>query len=174
MDTTAAEREVRTLPPLDREPLRREAEAWVARALDGITDPKEKVKAAGKLHLRAEAAMKASGVERGAVVWTLVTHYRLRRGAGLAAALGMQRSALQKVKDRAMANPPAEPVDDADKALPKVAKKAMRDMLREQAARRARDEAVRASGLSNVEAAELIGRDESRVSHIKHHEGTAA
>lgn len=203
--TTAPE--VKNLPPLDTAQVEADAAAWVDERLTRASaDGAAMVAAdAASLVLREERAAEKARHERDHTACGLLAHYTVRRGADVAGALGVQRSRWNTIRDRAAADHGytriitdrhgrtrevgdwnalmADPdfkfpyVENADKALPKLALKAATHTARAECARRRRDAAVEhlltVEGKSNAEVARIIGRDPSRVSHIKHREAVA-
>lgn len=162
--------EVTSLPPLDIEKVTQDAKEWIDRALAGVATAEGRAAAASDLE-RDEAKQAARWKKkREAAVHTLTVAYRLRRGAGLAEALGVPRSSLMVIRKRAAAAG-HDLIPEADKVLPSVARHAATHIAREEYARRLRDAAVLElveAEWTNAKIGELIGRDQSRVSHIKH------
>lgn len=172
--TTTTLLEVRNLPVLNTDAIATEAAAWVDSRLEGLTDAEEVAKQAARIVLSEDRAAEKERIKRDAAAYTLETGYRLRRGANLAGAMGVQRSRLmvirRKMKEQADAGR-FKPVPDAEKVLPRLAKKAAEHNARVAAARVRRDAAVDqlvAAGWKGARIAEIVGTDPSRVSHIKH------
>lgn len=170
MDAPSPLPQVTTLPRLDTDQVARDAHEWVDAALAGLETAEARARAAADLEREEgkQAARYRKKVE--AAVHTLTVDYKLRRGAGLAGAIGVPRSSLMVIRRRAAAAG-HEPVPDAPKVLPRVALRSATHAAREEYAREARDAAVvelSAAGWTQQAIGELIGRDRSRVSHISH------
>lgn len=172
---TDAELEVRNLPRLDEAPIAKAAQAWVTQRLSEHTDPEARATAAAKIVATEGRAADRARAARDAAAHTIVTRYRVRRGADIAGALGVNRTRWKAIRDSQAELDPA-PVDNAPEVLPNLAAAAEKHAQRAEAARVARDEAagvLLAEGRSNAEVAKMIGVDPSRVSHIKHREQVA-
>lgn len=173
METTTHEREVRTLPVLDVDALRTKAAAWLEQTEAAAAGDPEKL----LTYFAAEDQEGATAAARlDAVVHTLLTDWTLRRGANLAGALGTNRSGVQKIKVRA-AKAGHEPVEAAPTVLPKVAAAAKVHSIRRELYQDAWEHAIGAlmdQGWKNADIARLVGRDASRISHLRNREGTAA
>lgn len=181
MDTTASEREVRTLPQLDAAAITAAAAAWVDARIKDLTDSEDLARVAAKIATREFATTEDVRVERDAAAYTVATTYRLRRGANMPGALGVNRNRWKVIRDKqkelAESGQWRGPIDNALEVLPKLAAKAALHNARSEAARKVMYAATRqlsALGWTNAAIGELIGRDASRVSHIKHMEGDAA
>ncbi len=197
MNTTAdTQREVRTLAPCDTTYWNAEGEKYVADKAAACESAEELAKLAGAIANTEEAKVDKHRPIRDEAAFSIAAHYRVRRGAGLADALGVNRTRLKAMKDKYAAgrgygswdqltatNPAAvSDVPDAPKVLEDHATKVARANGRFAAARDVRDAAVREllamqdedgnAVWKNVAVSTLIGVDPSRVSHIKH--GTKA
>jgi hypothetical protein len=163
--------EVKTLPRLDTEKVEHEAREWVDALMAGLETPEARAKAAADLERDEEKQAQRWAKKLEATVHTLTTAYWLRRGAGLAEAIGLPRSSLMVIRKRAAARG-HDLVPDAPKVLPKVAYHAAIHSARQAYARKLRDaaalELVQDHGWTNAAAGELIGRDQSRISHLRH------
>lgn len=166
--------EVKTLPPLNVEKITAEAQAWVRERLHGLTDPVEIAKASSKIKAAEDATAEKWRQKRNAAAYALKTRYRLRRGADLAGALGMQRSRLMVVHRKTQAlvasGHTLPHIEDPVAELPTLAARTAKHQGRADAANQARTEAVWAlidADWSNKRIADLIGVHPSQVSHIK-------
>lgn len=198
---TEAAEDVRTLPRLDETSISEAAQAWVASRMSECADAEDRAKTAAQLVIKEDKATEKVRAERDAAACTLSAYYRVRRGADIPGALGVNRTRWKNIRDRVAAQHGfTRAVEDrsgktrvvgswddlmaagyefprvpnAPAVLPGLAKQAETHAQRAEFARRARDAAARElgeqRGWSNARIARLIGRDASRVSHIKHKE----
>lgn len=162
--------EVRELPALDSQAASADADTWVTTQLaDAPLEPVEWARATNKLVERLSADYAAAMADRNAAAWTLHTHYRVRRGASIPAALGVGRARWQTIREeQARINPAA--VADAPAVLPALATRAAQIHARLHAAVEIRRQAIAAlsdAGMSGAEIGRQLGRNAGRISHIR-------
>lgn len=156
------------LPKLDRAALAAEEAARVRAEIDRISDPVDRLRCASRLADEADAAFAAVRPLRDAAALSLAAHDGVR---GLNNALGMTRTAWFEIrKDREATGKAPRRVARAAEKLPALAEDAARARARGEAARERRDALVGDlldQGVTRSEVAALIGRNPSRISHIK-------
>lgn len=166
------DRDLWRLPALDVEAVTAGAGEWVAEQLGTTSSPQEQASAAAALIDTQLAVEFHAAVDlRDRAAWTIVNSYHVRRGAKIPEALGVNRTAWKKIRDR-LTSRSVEAVPDAVERLPALAAAAAVWRARLEAATNVRDEAVRkliALDWANHDIARLIERDPSRVSTLRHH-----
>lgn len=172
------------VPVLDTAAIHAAAEKRVQDALNGITDPRDRLAVLGDLDAEANAVK----TEWEPVMRRQALSLALHEGArAVNRSIGVSREAFSRMTRTALGDWPERPLmwdetvrerararkvhyySKAVTELPEIAAKVETAKAVLEAIRPLRDELVRelfAAGLKRVEIAEIIGRNPSRVSHI--------
>lgn len=158
------------LPRLDRAAIDTAEQGAVATILSRFDDRLERLTAAAQIADEAQAAADTGRASRDRYALSLSVHEGVR---GLSAVLGISRTRWTKMSSGVTG---VRHVASAARKLPPLAESVARNEARAAAARTARNQIVVElydEGMARAEVAELIGRNPSRVSHIRR-EATAA
>lgn len=172
MTTTAdpATRPTVSLPALNVSDRELQAQdQWVTKRIPSDADPDVRAKAAAQLVASLTKELDSVRGQRDLAAYSVHVHYRVRRGGGIATALGVGRTRWQAIKEKQRELGLAA-FDAAPTRLPALARQTVLLTRRYTAALAARDNAVQeliASGWSNARVAAWIGRDAARVSHVR-------
>lgn len=159
------------LPRLDREQIAADESTAVAAILARYPDRLERLGVASKLADEAQAAADKDRPTRDKLALSLSAHDGVR---AVNHVLGVTRTRYAEMR-KAVAEPKHYPT--AARRLPALADAVARHEARAQAAREARDAIVMElleEGVPRPQIAERIGRNPSRVSHIKRRETAGA
>lgn len=161
------DRDVWSLPLLDTAAIADNARQGVEVELAAHEpDAAEVAKAAATLLDDINARLAAAREARDLAAWTVWKDWHVRHGANIPGAIGVQRVAWKKIRDRLDAeNPPH--AEDALRRLPALAAAWAELAAAADAARQVRysaEDRLLADGWNNAQVAQLIGRDPSRVS----------
>lgn len=154
------------LPPLDRDSIKAQQEAAVAAELQALTDPAERLRVAAEIVNTAQAEFERLRPRRDSYAMSLWAHDGVR---ALNRVIGVNRTRWYEVRGEADQSAVKHIKTAADK-LPRLAADTAAAEERARAGRAARDEAIGellTLGWGRPEIAAIIGRNPSRVSHIK-------
>lgn len=154
------------LPDLDRDSIREEQTALVARELAGITDPVKRLRKSAEIVNTAQADFDHLRPRRDAYALSLWAHDGIR---ALNRAIGVNRTRWYEIRGDIDPGAVRHYITAASK-LPGLATETAEREERARAARVIRDGAISElldAGWSRPDIAAIIGRNPSRISHIK-------
>ena len=157
-----------SVPALNVAAIAAAAEKWVHKHVD-FTTPETTAVSATKIVDKATVEAQKHRLARDKAAWTVSQQYHMKRGANLPSMIGVNRNRWARIRNAMSALAPA-PTPDPFQVLWDAANKTATLTARIDAATKVRDAALRdiaAEGAKNYEIANLIGRHQSRISHMR-------
>jgi hypothetical protein len=158
------------VPALDTARLAQQARRWVDGLLHAAKSREDRLARAVELADEWTNAEAATRGQRDKIALAIEAHFNVRRGAAMHSAIGVNRTRWLEMRTEGAGGKHPKRLADLD-LLTKAAADTYEARQIAAYARDVRDAIVREladEGMTNVELAELIGRNPSQVSHIKY------